>query len=98
MFLIGVLSGVVSAAIFFLIERRIGFAQKLHLRIKEVQKTVPKFLVFIVMATGIGVVSSVVGIAVLRISGIELLQQITSWAILGAGFAFLFSDTSSQDK
>jgi len=94
MFWIGILSGILSALAFFLVERRVGFAQKLHLRIKEVKHPISKALIFLVMATGIGVVSGVLGRIVFQISGDEFLQQIASWAVLGAGFAFLFSDAS----
>jgi len=97
MFFIGIASAVIAAVLFSLADRNLKFGERLHLFIKT-SKSGVRFALFIVMAVAVGVASSLVGIAVLRITGSELLHQITSWAILGVGFVLLLNDTSPQDK
>lgn len=97
MFWVGIVSAVISAIVFSLIESRFRFAQKLRSHIK-VEKPALRFVVFIAMAVAIGVLSSFAGMAAFRIFGNELLQEIVNWAVLGAGMVFLLSDAPPQGK
>jgi len=96
-FLIGILSAVVSARVFYFIDSKMKLSEKLHSRIKG-KKPQVRYVFFIAIAMLTGVLSAVLGRAALEIFNSEMLREITSWAVLGAGFVLLFSGMPPQSE
>ena len=92
--IIPILAVTASGVVFALIYSKIGLFEKVNIRIKSRPL---RIMLFILAAVLFGIVSAIVRRVMLNISEIELLAEITQWAMFGAILPFVIGGISSKN-